>query len=130
MKFLKKFMIGRNGTDQLSLSLIILSLILIVLHKLLKVNLFYYISLLNIIFAYFRIFSKNLSVRQEENEKFLKLSYPIRKKVKIFINRLADLKDYKYFKCSACNQTIRVPRKKGKVAITCPKCKNKMIRRT
>ncbi len=130
MKFLKKFMRGRNGIDQLSLSLIILSLTLIVLHKLFKVNLFYYISLLNVIFAYFRVFSKNLSVRQEENQKFLELSYPIRKKVKLSLSRLADLKDYKYFKCSACNQTIRVPRKKGKISITCPKCKNKMIRRT
>ena len=36
----------------------------------------------------------------------------------------------RYFICPRCRQTVRVPRHKGKIAITCPKCKERFERRT
>lgn len=32
---------------------------------------------------------------------------------------------HKYFLCPNCKQTVRVPRGRGQITITCPKCKQK-----
>lgn len=38
--------------------------------------------------------------------------------------------NYVYFNCPYCNQAIRIPKRQGKVKITCPTCKNKFIKET
>ena len=43
--------------------------------------------------------------------------------------RIRDRK-HRYFTCPRCHQTVRVPRGKGKIAITCPKCKEKFTKKT
>ena len=32
--------------------------------------------------------------------------------------------------CPKCKQQVRVPRGKGKIAITCPQCREKFIKKT
>ena len=39
-------------------------------------------------------------------------------------------KIYRIFYCPTCKQKIRAPKGKGKIQITCPKCKTEFIRRT
>ena len=68
--------------------------------------------------AIFRTFSRNTYKRYRENRRFLML-----------IDRVKD-RDHKYFDCPRCHQPVRVPRGKGKIAITCPKCKEKFIKKT
>lgn len=130
MNWLRKFMLGRYGVDQLSTFLIVSSVLLLILSRMLNIGLLNLISLGLLIYAYYRAFSKKVYKRSFENTKFLKATYPIRSKTKSLFNKVKGLKKYKYFKCSECNQELRVPRGKGKVALTCPKCGNKMIRRT
>lgn len=126
MEWLKKFMYGRYGGDNLSRGLLILSFILLILSNILPKSLWFLtiISYIPALICVFRIFSRNIYKRQIENYKYLK----IRNKVIAFFkrksNRLKDLKTHKYFKCSNCNQILRVPRGHGKISITCPKCKN------
>ncbi|HHV27544.1 hypothetical protein FYJ27_02505 [Anaerosalibacter bizertensis] len=130
MNWLRKFMVGRYGVDQLSIALIVVNLICTILLR------FFNSSILNIfctiisVIVIYRIFSKNISKRYQENIKFLNIWNPIKRKVNKRIQRIKDLKDYKYFKCSNCKQTLRVPRGKGKISITCPKCKLVMIKKS
>lgn len=130
MNWLRKFMAGRYGVDQLSTALIVVNLICTILLR------FFNSSILNIfciiisVIVIYRIFSKNISKRYQENIKFLNIWNPIKRKVNKNIQRIKDLKHYKYFKCSNCKQTLRVPRGKGKISITCPKCKLVMIKRS
>lgn len=130
MNWLRKFMAGRYGVDQLSTALIVVNLICTILLR------FFNSSILNIfciiisVIVIYRIFSKNISKRYQENIKFLNIWNPIKRKVNKKIQRIKDLKHYKYFKCSNCKQTLRVPRGKGKISITCPKCKLVMIKRS
>ncbi|MBW4829460.1 MAG: hypothetical protein KZY61_01390 [Clostridiaceae bacterium] len=130
MNWLRKFMAGRCGVDQLSTALIVVNLICTILLR------FFNSSILNIfciiisVIVIYRIFSKNISKRYQENIKFLNIWNPIKRKVNKKIQRIKDLKHYKYFKCSNCKQTLRVPRGKGKISITCPKCKLVMIKRS
>jgi len=121
------FMAGRYGTDKLNMALLVTALILCFLPTvlmLLRLN----IPLLNLVlalgsyaltgYAIFRCFSRNTYKRYEENRKYLR-----------FVERLRD-RDHKYFDCPRCRQPVRVPRGKGKIAISCPKCKEKFIRKS
>ena len=45
------------------------------------------------------------------------------------IFRIKD-RDHRYFECPRCHQTVRVPKGKGKISISCPKCKEKFIKKT
>lgn len=44
--------------------------------------------------------------------------------------RLKQRKTHRFFKCPECGVTVRVPKGKGKIKITCPKCKNAFVRNT
>lgn len=130
MNSLKNFMSGRYGTDQLTLSLLISGMILTFLSNAFKwhaVTMFTHVIFLACIY---RAMSKNISARQTENIKFLKLYNPVKAWVIGKYSIAAALRYYKYFKCPQCRQTIRAPRGKGRILITCQKCKNKFIQKT
>ena len=44
--------------------------------------------------------------------------------VKQLINRLKNLRNYKYIKCPQCHSLIRLPRRVGKVTVTCGRCRH------
>ena len=79
-----------------------------------------------LIYSYFRIFSRNIARRQAENQKFLKITAPVRS---LFGKKSAD-KTHRIFSCPKCGQKMRVPMGKGKIEITCPNCRNKFIKRS
>lgn len=129
MNWLRRFMIGRYGVDQLSIALIIVSFISTILFRFYPSRILSTLYILIPFIAYFRILSKNTYKRYLENQKFLKYWKPVENKIKGFINRIKNRKDYKYLKCKNCKQKIRVPRGKGKIKIVCPKCKETMIKK-
>jgi len=127
-----RFMYGRNGPDQLSRALVWVYLILwgisIVL-GILKVKVLPDIcSVLMYVlmfYIFFRMFSKNLYKRREENTRFLQAVWKFKNDRAGAKARHAD-KDHKYFTCSRCKAICRVPVGKGKIVITCPKCGNQI----
>lgn len=123
-------MAGRYGADQLSIALIIVNLLISILSRVFNSKLLGIFNLLISILILYRIFSKNITKRYEENMKFLNKWNPIKNKVSKKIKEIKGLKHYKYYKCPNCKQKLRVPRGKGKVSITCPKCKTEMIKKT
>ena len=91
---------------------------------------FAWLALVPLVLCYYRALSKNKLKRHQENILFLKYWYPIQSK---WINQYRAFKakrQYKYFKCKECGQQLRVPRKKGKIEITCPKCRHTFIKKT
>lgn len=125
MNWLKKFMYGRYGADQLSRALIVLSFILIIILGFLPSNLsiLVVIGYIPTVICIFRIFSKNMFKRKQENYKYLKWESSVTKWSKQKLNRAKDSKTHKYFTCPDCKQKLRVPRGQGKISVTCPKCK-------
>lgn len=130
MNWLRKFMTGRYGVDQLSTGLISVSLILLIINIFFRNQIVSSISMIILLLSYFRIFSKNINKRYQENMHYLNVSKPIRQKINKLKNRISSLKTHRYYKCPQCSQELRVPRGKGKVNIKCPKCGNKFTRRT
>ena len=122
-----RFMYGRNGMDQLNLVLMWVVLILDVVTMLVQRNhaavsmVLYWISMAGWVYVLFRIFSKNLSKRRGENQKFVNWVWRMKSSRAGAKERHAD-KDHKYFTCKNCKTICRVPVGKGKIIITCPKC--------
>ena len=122
MAGLRTFMAGRYGTDKLGLATLCTALVLSLLGSfipLAPVKLVLTLAYYGLMFwTLFRMFSRNTYARYEENRKFLR-----------FFDQLKD-RDHRYFCCPKCRQTVRVPRGKGKIAITCPRCKERFIKKT
>ena len=119
---LQRFMAGRRGADELSMALLIAGVVLSMLSSIFRLGILYYISLAIYIFALFRMFSRNLAKRQEENAAFLKLWRGSTSSVRQLFTRVKNTKKYKYFKCPECKSRLRLPRGVGEVTVTCGKC--------
>ena len=119
---LQRFMAGRYGTDRLNMAILGVGLAACL------ISAFFRNALINLIltalsyglmiWAVTRCLSRNVYKRYQENRKFLQ-----------FFDRLRD-RQHRYYDCPKCRQVVRVPRGKGKIAITCPKCREKFIRKT
>ncbi len=120
--WLQRFMMGRYGTDKLNMVILgggLLACVLALFIRILPVNLILtLISYGLMVWAIFRSLSRNTYRRYQENRRFL-----------LLMDRVKD-REHRYFSCPRCRQTVRVPRKKGKIAISCPKCGEKFIRKT
>lgn len=130
MNWLKNFMAGRYGGDQLSMALLILSIIFTLVARLVRLPVLGFISYIPIGIVLYRMFSRDISKRSMENYKFCMLLSPVYGWFKKLENRAKDAKTHKYFKCPTCNIRLRVPRGKGKIIITCPKCKTQFTKKT
>lgn len=128
--WLRKVMVGRYGVDQLSNVLVILSIILVVVSMITKISMINSFGMAILVVSYFRIFSRNINKRYQENLKFLNWWNPIKFKWLGFVKRAKQFRTHRFYKCTQCNQELRVPKGKGKVTITCPKCHNKFEQRT
>ena len=124
---LAHFMAGRNGNDQLNMFLLGVDVVLLLVSTLLRDTLgpWPYIAVLALLgYAYFRMLSKNLPRRQEENGKFIRARYRLSAALKVRREKWVQRKDYKFFTCPSCKTTLRVPRGHGKIKIVCRKCGN------
>ena len=116
---IRRFMAGRNGVDTLAWSLCILGIGLNLIGTFAKLPLFIFLAYIPLILSMFRIFSRNVSKRYAENQRFTQV-----------FQRLKGRRDHCYFKCPRCKTRVRVPRGKGKIRITCPSCRETFIKMT
>ena len=124
------FMQGRYGMDQLGKVLSYGTIIILLLSTMLQVYILYIVGMIALVLGYFRIFSRNIGKRYEENQKFLNLRYKIVCKKNKFMARIKDRKTNSIFNCPNCQQKIRVPKGKGKISIKCPKCRIEFVKKT
>ena len=125
----QRFMAGRYGFDQFGGFLCISSLILIVIGAWVSPVL-YWLGLILLIYSYFRVLSRNRSKRYAENLKYLTLQNKVVDWANRYILRFKQRKQYRDFRCPQCGQQLRVPRGRGKISITCPKCPNQFIKKS
>jgi hypothetical protein len=128
-------MYGRYGTDQLSNFLFVLYLVLIVFQMAFRGSIvgtiLMFLSYAVVLVYFFRTFSRNIYRRQMENQKFMTAWKPVKNYFKFLKMRFQERNGVKkIFRCPKCHQTIRVPKGKGRIAITCPKCRFEFIKRT
>jgi len=129
-RFLHRFMIGRYGPDHLGIAMIILAFVLSMLNAIL-----WYMPLLWLSYAVFgltifRMLSRNITCRRAENDRFIRFWWPVRTKIKNIVKKIKDKRKYVYYKCPTCKTKLRVPKGKGKLRITCPRCWEWLISET
>ena len=128
--FLRNFMIGRYGPDHLGIAMIVVSVVLSLLHSITRFSLIMYVSYLILALTLFRMLSRNIVRRRAENDKFIRYWWPVKTKAGRMMANLKHRKTHKFLRCPGCNNTLRVPKGKGKLQITCPKCGERFIRKT
>ena len=119
---MQRFMYGRYGHDKLNRAILTAGVVLSLLTLVMPI---WWLDLLLTVGAYAlliwsltRCFSRNHYKRYQENRRYL-----------LMRDRMKD-RNNRYFDCPKCRQTVRVPRGKGKIAITCPKCREKFVKKT
>jgi hypothetical protein len=110
-----QFMSGRNGNDELGLAMLVAALVLNIIFRISGLYILGIIATALVALVIYRMFSRDLVKRQAENRRFVGLWTGWK-------TRRAQSKTYKFFTCPSCKNTLRVPRGKGKIQITCPKC--------
>ncbi|MCI6005652.1 MAG: hypothetical protein MRZ60_08500, partial [Blautia sp.] len=106
---LQKFMSGRYGADELSRMLLAISMVFLVISMLSRWNLFYLFAIVLLIYTYFRMFSRNVSKRYAENQKYLNWKYRLVVKKDQKKKQWEQRKIYHFYKCPSCGQKVRVP---------------------
>lgn len=130
MNWLRKFMAGRYGADQLSLALLVLSIILTLIAQIARLPLLAVISYVPLTLCVFRILSRNINKRSMENYKFYMLISPVYARFNKIRRRLAESKTKRFLKCPRCKAELRLPKGKGTIIVTCPKCRNEFKTKT
>lgn len=127
-----RFMQGRYGFDSLSNFLLMEAFILIFLNLIISFTplrislislLFSLLSWLIIVYCYIRVFSKNYAKRKAQNDRFLMRTAGIREKLKKRRALRRIRRTHHIYSCPGCSQKIKIPKGKGKIVITCPKCR-------
>ena len=131
-----KFMQGRYGVDELSrftmgvaLALIILTMFVNIVNRSVG-SVLDFLGIAAIVYAYFRIFSRNIQQRYAENQKYLQMTSKLRLRFNKEKNLMKQRKTHHIYACPGCGQKIRIPRGKGKIEIECPKCHTKFVQRS
>ena len=127
---MQRFMAGRYGNDQLNQFIFIVAIISMVLEIITRQSLFYTLTLVLLILAYVRVFSRNINKRYEENMKFLQKKDAILNKFRRQKYYAAQRRNFHIYTCPQCKQKIRIPKGKGKISITCPKCRTSFIKKS
>jgi len=127
---------GRYGVDDLSRFTMGVALVLIILAMFANIfsrtvgSTLDILGVAAIVYAYIRIFSRNIQQRYAENQKFLQM----KSKFRFRFNKEKDLmkqrKTHHIYNCPGCGQKIRIPKGKGKIEIECPKCHTKFVKRS
>lgn len=125
-----EFMSGRYGADQLSRFLLGAAVVCLLVNLFTRWQALYLISLLILGICYFRMFSRNYAKRSAENQKYLDTTRNVRARFAKSKNRIAQSREYHIYKCPSCGQKIRIPRGKGKICITCPKCRHEFEKKS
>ena len=118
----RRFMTGRYGSDKMNMALLTAGVVIWLLSLFIRSSAIRLVLMAAYYFlmgwAIFRMLSRNTYKRYQENRKYLQL-----------LERVKD-RQHRYYDCPRCRQQVRVPRGKGKIAITCPKCKERFIKKT
>ncbi|HBZ31659.1 MAG TPA: hypothetical protein DEO46_01470 [Lachnospiraceae bacterium] len=121
---------GRYGADQMGQMLSAVSMVFLIISLFSRNQGWFLLALIGIVYNYFRMFSKNISKRYAENQKYLTMTAGIRRKLASWKSQLAQRKIYHIYRCPGCKQKIRVPRGRGKIEIRCPKCNTRFVKKS
>ncbi|MBQ6886666.1 MAG: hypothetical protein IJN54_04045 [Lachnospiraceae bacterium] len=127
---MNRFMYGRYGNDEFNLFLSRLTIFLLILNCFVRIQILSSIAMASMIMMIFRSMSKNYSARAKERDVYFVIKNKITSKINLRKEIWQNRKTHRYYKCKKCKATLRVPKGKGKIEITCRKCGHKMRKKS
>ena len=126
----RQFMIGRYGTDGLNQFLSIASIVMLLISLLTRVTLFTWVGVVLLVLCYYRSLSRNIGKRTEENYKYYAIKDRVDNKFRGLKDQWANRKIYHYYRWPKSRQKLRVPRGRGRIQISCPRCGTQFIKKS
>ena len=120
----RRFMNGRHGADQLSVALLWVAIILNIIYMITGVYIISLLAAVTIVYAVFRMLSRNGGKRYAENAKYMAFMNRCRTEAAQSKVRYANRKEFKYFRCPKCKAMLKMPRGIGEKTVTCSKCRH------
>ena len=113
----RRFMMGRYGQDAFGVALVVCGWVLFLIGGFLW-RPAHTLACAALVYCLFRMLSRKFPAR--------------RKELAWYTRQLAPFRDrtHRYFHCPACRQTVRVPKGKGRISISCPKCGRRFERKS
>lgn len=127
---MRTFMYGRYGYDELSQFLSMMALGCIIAGLFIYPGFFCGLAMALYLITMFRTYSRKISKRQRERDAYLRIANPVRDWFSLQKRKFSERKTHRYYKCSQCKTSLRVPRGKGKIKIHCPKCGAEVVKKT
>ena len=121
---------GRYGFDELSMFMNMAGLVMLFLAYIPYLQWLSAGALALLIWAIVRAMSKNHTKRREELNKYYGIRKKITNKFSLWKTMWKERKTHVFFKCKNCGAVLRVPKGRGDIVVTCPKCKNKIDKHT
>lgn len=125
-----RWMMGRYGIDEMTQGLMIFGCLLVVVNFFAGASLLALLSFVAMGYALFRSFSRNIEARQVELSAYRRLMETPKKWWRRANVRWANRSTTLYFTCKGCGAELSVPRGKGKIRVTCPRCGQQTDRRS
>ena len=123
-------MIGRYGTDGLNQFLSFASIVMLLLSLLTRFSLFTWLGAVLLVLCYYRSLSRNISKRTDENYRYYAIKDRVDSKLRGLKEQWANRRVYHYYRCPQCRQKLRVPRGRGRIQISCPRCGTQFIKKS
>lgn len=119
---LATFFRGRYGIDSFGYFLFIVYAVLCIINAFFGFISVQIITLLLAVYSIWRMMSRNFWKRSRENQKFLSIKKTVQTEVKLLFDRVKYIKTARFRKCKHCRAIIKLPNKRGKHTVKCPKC--------
>lgn len=127
-------MTGRYGADELARALSVAAVVCILLSMFVPrgtvFGVIYWIGIALLVYNCYRMFSRDVAKRYAENQRFLSLRTRAARKASVKRQQWEQRDSYRFYKCPDCKQKVRVPKGRGKICITCPKCRREFIKKS
>ncbi len=123
-KFIR-FMYGRYGVDQLYYALFIAWSVMALINCFVNSVILSILGTVLAVWMIWRSLSRNIQKRRAENERFLILWNPVKSWLILQRDRIRDRKTARYRRCTHCRAIVKLPVKKGKHTMVCPRCKGR-----
>lgn len=118
---LMQFMSGRYGTDKLFYGLFAVAAVLSLINIFLRSGLIQLLVYAIVIYSFYRVFSRDIYKRRNENEKFMSLLSVVKRKYDFYKQKKND-SFHIYKKCPSCKAVLRLPHRIGVHTTVCPRC--------
>ena len=127
---LAQWMYGRYGTDALSVFLHTAVFVCVVVSFVPAFSFLAVAGLCLLTWDIFRTLSRNCAARKKELNIYLREKKKLTDQWKLAKQIFRERKTHCYFRCPACRAMLRVPKHRGEIVVTCPKCKTKTDKKT